>query len=896
MSKKVEKQIPVDIFQRLDTSEHGLSQKEAQRRLNEYGYNKLPEAKTDSLLVIFLRQFQGPLIYILLVASVIVFLMGESIDGAIILFVLIFNAVVGTFQEGRAQNTLSALKKFTETRATVLRDGKEYIIPDAEITVGDIIILQEGEKIPADAEIISAQNLKINESAITGESIPVYKNIILENSESKEGQDKNTKNQNIVFKGTFVVAGNGRAVITQTGINTVIGKIAEKISQIDSDIPLKTNIKNLSRLIVTTVIVISILLFTIGLATGKSAIEMFSTVVSLSVSIIPEGLPIVMTLVLASGVSRMSKRNALVKKLQAVEALGQASVIAVDKTGTLTKNEIVVQKIYTAGKIFEIDGIGYEPKGNFTLDGKIIEAVNHPELLNVGRITALCSSARVMFLEEKKEWRVSGDPTEAATLVLSQKIGFQREDLLHESPLLTELPFDYQLKYHAVLNKVNNKNFLSVIGASEIILGLSKKIKTEDKDRTLLKKDRIELEKIFSEMSAQGLRVVAIAEKQIHASALENKDVENLVFVGFIGMKDALRAEVADAMQKSISAGIKVVMITGDHKITAEAIAREAGIYHDGDTILTGEDIDSFNSATLALKVASTSVFARVTPDHKMRIVDAYQERGEIIAMTGDGVNDAPSLVSADLGVAMGKIGTEVAKEASDIVLLDDNFGSIVSAVEEGRRIYRTIKKVILYLFSTSLGEVFVITGALILAMPLPILPAQIIWLNLVTDGFLDVTLAMEPKEKGLLSSKFERPKKYLVDRLMLYRMILMAIPMAIGTLLLFSHYYEADIQKAWTMSLTLLAAFQWFNVWNCRSESDSIFKTNIFSNMYLFYATLLVVGLQFLAIYNSFMQKILRTVPLELKDWLIIIAIAFSIIIVEEIRKYFYRKKHLMI
>ena len=696
----------------------------------------------------------------------------------------------------------------------------------------------------------------------------------------------------MIFKGTHVLAGNGRAIVVATGIETVIGKISKEIAAIDTEIPLKTNIRYLSRLIIITVAGISALLFFLGIVSGKSVKEMFTTIVSLSVSIIPEGLPIVMTLILATGVWRMSKRNALVKKLQAVEALGQARVIAVDKTGTITKNEMVIQKVYLDGKFFEIGGIGYEPKGAIQLNGNVVDSVNHPELLFAGKIAAFCASAHVMFSEEEKVWRVAGDPTEAAMLVLAQKLGFYKDDLERESPLVGEIPFDYKLKYHATIHRFDGQKFLAVVGAPEVILNLSQ----------ISKEEKQKLESVFLSMSQEGLRIIALAETRDAPEILAPEEIKSLTFVGFFGMKDALRPEVAGAMQKAVSAGIRVVMITGDHKVTARAIAKEAGIYQDGDTILTGQDIDAFSDNELSEKLAGTSVFARVTPEHKLRIIKAYKARGEIVAMTGDGVNDAPSLVAADLGVAMGKIGTEVAKEASDIVLLDDNFGSIVSAVEEGRSIYKTIKKVILYLFSTSLGEALTITGALLLGYPLPLLPAQIIWLNFVTDGFLDVALAMEPKEEGLLRGNFERPKKYLVDKLMAQRMFIMAIPMMIGTLFLFQKYFSAgggsafggenDLAKAWTISLTTLAVFQWFNAWNCRHESKSIFQMNPFSNKFLVGATLIIISLQLLVIYNPLMQKILRTIELSFSEWAIIIPIAASIVLVEEIRKFFYRRK----
>jgi Ca2+-transporting ATPase len=875
-----------EVLRALRTSEHGLSADEAEKRLKEYGPNALPDARADSPFLIFFRQFQSPLIYVLLVASAAVFLMGEAVDGAIILAILVFNAIVGSVQEGRAQHTLLALKKFVETKAIVRREGKEIIIADIDIVPGDILMLEEGDKIAADARVLISQNLKVDEATLTGESEPVHKTGKEDHTDAKRAQEEH---RTMIFKGTHIVAGHGSAVVVATGGRTTIGAIAGQISSVESEMPLKSNIRHLSRLIIVTVLAMGALLYVIGVASGKTAVEMLLTVISLSVSVIPEGLPIVITLVLATGVWRMSKRNALVKKLQAVEALGQAQIIAVDKTGTITKNEMVIQKAYVDGTMFDIGGVGYEPIGDIFLEKNIVDAVNHPELLTMGKIGALNVAARVVYAEEQV-WRISGDPTEAAVLVFAQKLGFHKDDLIRESPVVGEIPFDYRIKYRATLHEVDGKGFLAVVGAPETILDLCEKVFREGKEHPLTSKERNELEAVLVDLSRQGLRIVALAKRGTTSEVLASDDVGRLTFVGFLGMKDALRSEVADALHKATLAGMRVVMITGDHKITAEAIAREAGIYHDGDGILTGQEIDELSPDELSERIGSVSVFARVTPEHKLRIVNAYKARGEIIAMTGDGVNDAPSLVAADLGVAMGKIGTEVAKEAADIVLLDDNFGSIVSAVEEGRGIYKTIKKVVLYLFSTSAGEVFTIAGALFLGLPLPILPAQIIWLNFVTDGFLDVALAMEPKESGLLSGSFKRPKKYIVDRLMVVRMATMALPMALGALYIFTRYLDFDPAKALTMSLTTLAIFQWFNAWNCRSEDQSIFKMNPFSNKYLIGATFMVITLQLVAVYVPFMQSFLHTVPLALSDWLLAIAIAASIIVVEEVRKFIAR------
>ncbi|MFA5745059.1 MAG: HAD-IC family P-type ATPase, partial [Candidatus Paceibacterota bacterium] len=506
--------------------------------------------------------------------------------------------------------------------------------------------------------------------------------------------------------------------------------------------------------------------------------------------------------------------------------------------------------------------------------------------------SAISANARVFYSEEEKRWRVAGDPTEAAIRVFGEKIGFKKDILINQTPIISEISFDYHLKYHAVVYGNTEKQSLIVSGAPETILALCTHIIRSGERYPLHGEDREELEKVFAEMSARGLRVVTLAVRDVFVGPLSPETIQELSFAVFFGMQDVLRPEVADAMARAQSAGIKVVMITGDHKLTARSIAKDAGIWREGDEILTGTMIDEMSDDELKVRVATTSVFARVTPEHKLRIINAYKRSGDIIAMTGDGVNDAPSLVAADLGVAMGQIGTEVAKEAADIVLLDDNFGSIVSAVEEGRSIYKTIKKAILYLFSTSLGEVLVITMSLMLGYPLPLLASQIIWLNFVTDGFLTAALAMEPKERGLLSGTFKRPNKYLVDGLMVRRMIFMALPMMIGTLLIFVKYVDVDIEKAWTVSLTVLAVFQWFNAWNCRSENESFFSMNFFSNAYLIMATGIVIFLQILAVYTPFLQRILHTTPLDLSEWMMIIGVASSIIWVEELRKFFYRRR----
>jgi len=894
-----------EIFEILKINERGLNKEEVNLRLKEYGLNKLPEAKVDNPAIIFLRQFQSPLIYILFAASLAIFYLKEFVDSLIILGVLFFNAVVGALQEGKAQNTLLALKNFIETNAEVLRDGKEIIIPDSKLVPGDIILLQEGEKIPADARIIVSNNLKIDQASLTGESIPIYKT-----SEKIHREDLAIIDQkNMVFKGTYIAAGNGQAVVVATGLDTAIGKISQEITLIDAEIPLKKDIRQLSRMIIIIVAVIGAILFFSGIFSGKSLIEMFKVVVAISVSIIPEGLPIVITLVLATGVWRMAKQNALVKKLQAVEALGQAKIIAIDKTGTITKNELAVQEVFINGKVFEIRGVGYEPKGEIYFENQLISSPDFEDLIFSGKIASFCANARVFYSEENKNYKVSGDPTEAALLVFSQKVGFQKEIIDAQHPLIKEIPFDYKNRYHATIRKVDDKNFLTVVGAPESVIPLckfTKKLRRPDIASgvgapTEASGENEELEPVLKKMLEQGLRVLAFAYNRRVSEEVNFEKMSKLSFGGFFGIKDSLRPEAKEAIRRAKDAGIGVIMITGDNKITAMALAKEAGIYTEGDGILTDKDLDALSEEELVKKLPEISVFARVTPEHKLKIIEAYKKRKEIIAMTGDGVNDAPSLVAADLGIGMGNIGTEVAKEASDIVLLDDNFETIVSAIEEGRSIYKTIKKVILYLFSTSLGEVLAISIALFSGYPLPLLAGQIIWLNFITDGFLDVALAMEPKEKGLLRKNWKRKGKYMVDLLMVQRMFVMALPMSIGAFFVFQKYLPAGVLtqagldfnsvKAMTMSLTVLAIFQWLNVWNCRSEDKSVFRMNIFSNKWLVGATFIVVSLQFLAVYNPIMQKILHTVSLDISDWLFALSVASSIIVIEEIRKLIYNK-----
>ncbi len=874
------------LFQKFNSGESGLSAQEAKIRLEQYGPNSLPEAKPPSALSIFFRQFKSPLIYILVCAAVVVFFMGKKIDSLVITAVFFLNAIIGAIQEGKAQNTLRALKTFTTTNATVLRDEREVIVPDSELVPGDIITLKEGDKVPADARLIHAQSLKVDEAALTGESEAVMKDAAA--SVRKEASTGDQKN--MVFKGTFITGGEAVALVVSTGVHTIIGAISVELKDIDSEVPLKANIRTLSRVIIIVVLSVCVSLFILGRLQGFDSSSMFSIAVAVAVASIPEGLPVVVTLVLATSVYRMSKRNALVKNLQAVEALGHADIIALDKTGTITLNQMMVAEVYTGGEYFEVRGNGYEPRGEIFKDGVQVEPLDNQGLVLTGKAAALTASAHYAYSEENKVWqRVSGDSTEVALAVYAKKIGFSKEALESEYKRVFEVPFDSDLKYHAAVFEEGGQNRLFAAGAPEVLVENAKYLWTEDGRIEIGEKEREMLHDEIDRMSSKGLRVLAVAENTDAPEAFDPANLPALTIISLVGIMDAIRQEARGAVERARQAGIRAVMITGDYVTTAKAIARSVGIYADGDEVLTGADLESMTEPEIISRIGKVTVFARVTPRHKMDIIRAYKKAGLTISMTGDGVNDALSLAAADLGVSMGKGGTEVAREASDIVLLDDNFGSIVSAIEEGRSIYRTIKKVILYLFSTSLGEVLAISGAVLAGWALPLTASQIIWLNFVTDGFLVVALAMEPKDRHLLSGAMTKGERRIVDGTMAVRLVLMGFTMMVGALFLFSRY-SFDLALASTMALSVLAVFQWFNVLNVRSAVKSVFTMSLRSNYYLLGALAVVITMQMLAVYTPLMQSILSTVPLLPRHWFEIVLVALSIIAVDEIYKLFRR------
>ncbi len=869
----------------------GLTKKEVQQRLKKYGPNTLPEKPVDPLWLIFLRQFRSPLIYILLAAAVILFFFGkEKTDAFILSGILIFNAIVGTFQEGRTRNILLELRRFFKTDCIVLRDGKKELIQDTDLVVGDIILLQQGERVPADARLISADNFRVDEAILTGESVPVLKDIT-----SIQTEESVAERKNMIFRGTYAVAGSAKAVVVATGRDTQVGKIGTVAEEIQTDMPIKKELDRLSYVILFFIIVLCLALLIIGLLTGRPTQELIITLTALFICVIPEGLPVVLTLVLVTGVYRMAKKNVLVKRMQAVEGLGRTQVILTDKTGTLTRNEMMVACVCAQGTVFTVTGQGYKSRGDITVLGEDTKESQKKvrDLKQLGIAASLLNGTEITFVPKTGLFDIKGDPTEAALGVFAQKLDCSREKLDQEYEKLYEIPFHPTLRYHVGFYKKDGKGIIFINGSPEEIMKRSQRGPFSDKDQKCLEK-----------MLQDGLRTVGFATGEFDLSKIPNStdnDVlcdfysgllkNNLQFLGLCGIEDAIRSEVRAIVQQARDAGIKIVMVTGDHRETALYVAKKVGIFENGDEALDGGQVKNMSDEELSKKLDRVTVFSRLAPDQKLRIVKLLQKQNKIVAMTGDGINDVPSLVAADLGIAMGSIGAEVTKNTADLVLLDDSFASIISAIEQGRHIFYLLKRVVLYFLSTNLAEVLIVLFAFIVNLPLPLTAAQILWLNFVTDGFLDVGLAMEPQEGGLVyQKKWISGKMRLVDNHILAIMFFMAVPMAIGSLVVFIHYYQQNLALARTMTLLTMAFFQWFNAWNCRSIEKSIFSIGWLQNKWLIAATILVLLLQFAIVYVPFFQFIFSTVPLNAYHWLVVVGVASTIILWDELRKFITR------
>ena len=870
----------------------GLSGGDAARKLDQCGPNALPESPRKPLSRVFMAQFLSPLIYILVVAAVIAFAMGHRGDALVILVVVFINAVIGAFQEGRAERSMEALQRLSSLRAQVIRDGEPVEIEARDLVPGDVMVLGAGDAVCADARLVVTAALETSEAALTGESLPVPKNAaVLDRAASLPDR------WNMVYSGTHVATGRGRAVVVATGLATEVGKIASLTSAAkEPKTPLEVRIDQFGRYLVAAALGLFASVVSIGLIRGLPFLDIFMVAISQMVSMVPEGLPVAMTIALAVGMQRMARRGVIVRRLSAVETLGSTSVICSDKTGTLTKNEMTVTRAWLpGGRVVDVSGAGYSPEGSLTLEGRVVDAAADEAVRALAEAVALCNDAQLVAPDARDpRWRPLGDPTEAALLAFAWKACLEVDALRRERSRHDEIPFDAAEKMMATQHEAG---CVLIKGAPERVLGLCASQWLGGASEPLDKAARTLIEAAAEGMARDALRVLAVAR----VDGAESFDAKGgfepfqgrARFLGLLGQMDPPRLEVAQAVAQCRAAGIRPVMVTGDHKATGLAIARQLGIAREGDIVLNGTELEQMPEQDLRISLDRISVFARVHPSQKLRIVEAFQSRGWTVAMTGDGVNDAPALAAADVGVAMGITGTEVAKSAAKIVISDDNFATIVHAVDEGRLVYNNLKKVILYLFATSMAEVIVLLCALFSGYPLPLAAVQILWINIVTEGTVTVNLIMEEREGNEMEGPPVPPGEPLLDRVLLKRVFLMTPVMAASTFGYFIWRLGTGVEFAQvqTETFTVLAVCQWFNVLNCRSATRSAFDRGLFRNRWLIGGLLLGNFLHFLVIYTESLSRIFHTVPIALSEVFLIGAVASSVLWAEEIRKLFARR-----
>jgi len=840
---------PEEVLSSLHSSRRtGLHDKEVTERRSKYGRNVIARKKKINPITIFLNQFKSFLIALLIVAAAISAAIGHYVDSTIIFIIVIMNAVIGFTQEFRAEKAVEALEKLAAPKARVIRNGKEIKIPAADLVPGDIIILEQGDKVPADARLLEAINLKLDESALTGESVPVSKDIILIRKKVVVSERKN-----IIFMNTVVTNGRATAIIIGTGMNTEVGKIAKLIEEAEiKQTPLQKKLAGVAR--------------TLGIAT--------IVITAITVAAVPEGLPAIVTITLALGLERMAKKQAIIRRLPAVETLGSCNIICTDKTGTLTKNEMTVRKLYANGHIIEVTGEGYAPKGTFQIKGKTFDPLKDKHSHMLLHIGALCNGANLY--EEKGKWKITGDPTEAALIVLAAKTGLTREILLKKHPNISELSFDSKRKRMSTIHKHEKETIAFVKGAPDILIEYCSHILKDGVVRKLTSADKKEILKADEDMAKDALRILAMAYKKVPEGTrkftVENIE-NNLIFVGLTGMIDPPRAEAKDAIKKAEKAGIKVSMVTGDHKTTAEAIAHELGLMTKESRIIEGAELSKMSDSELEKIVDKVSVYARVTPEHKIRIVNALQKKKYIVAMTGDGVNDAPALKQADIGVAMGIAGTDVAKEASDMILEDDNFDTIVDAIQEGRGVFENIKKSIAFLLSGNIAEIMIIFAAVLAGLPLPLLAVQILWINLVTDGLPALALSADPISPYVMEQKPRDRKESVFHGLRAY-LVEYPIILFLGAMMLFWWFLgNQDIAYAQTAVFTSVVVFEMFQAFSCHSLREPIIKVKPIVGKWLLIAAAIAIVLQIALVHVPLLQGIFHTTALSLKHWLMIFA-----------------------
>lgn len=881
-----------EVCEDLNTDAHkGLTAQEAARRLEEHGLNELAHKKGASILQMFLSQLKDYMVLILIAASVVSAIMSEVTDALVIIGIVIINAVLGVVQEYRAGKALEALKKMTAPNAKVIRGGEPLTVPARELVPGDLVVLETGDYVPADVRLVQSVNLKVEEAALTGESVPVEKH-----AEAELAGDVGLGDQiNAGFMSTLVTYGRGMGVVTETGMNTVIGKIAEMIQEEDNeDTPLQKKLAKMGKLLGTGCLVICAVVFGMGLLRGEHVLEMFMTAVSLAVAAIPEGLPAVVTIVLALGMQRMAKHNSIMKKLHAVETLGSTTVICSDKTGTLTQNQMTIVKMYVPGLEIDVEGDGYDPAGAMSANGAALDFANEPAVMRLLEIQALCNDARLEHIieDDADEWRIVGDPTEGAMIVAAAKAGILSDALQERMPRLQEIPFDSKRKLMTTFHREESGAHVAFTkGAPDILVercthimrrgGAVEPITGEDVAAILIEN---------TALASQAFRVLAMAFRpvaRIPGEPTPEKDEQGLVFAGLVGMIDPPRAEAIEAIKVCKSAGIRVVMITGDYRDTAAAIAMQLGIIDSSDQVLAGAELNRMDDAQMLEAAKHVNVYARVSPEHKVRIVQAVRDNGAIAAMTGDGVNDAPALKRADIGIAMGITGTDVTKESADMILTDDNFSSIVRAVEEGRVIYSNIRKFVFFLMSCNVGEILIIFISMLLNWEIPLLPIHLLWVNLLTDAFPALALGTEKREPGLMQEPPRSPDEPIINRGMLVNIAVQSIVMTAAVLGAFYYGWKAyGLEMGRTYALVTLIISELLRAYTCRSEKYSVFKIGVFSNRNMNLATIFSFALLAVILFIPALREVFSVSQLHLHDIDFMLAVGAMPLIFGELTK----------
>jgi Ca2+-transporting ATPase len=881
-----------EIYKKLKTDpQKGLRESEIKKRLKKHGANLLPQKSKTSIWSILFRQFASVLIVLLFVAAIVAAILGEIIDAVAILSIVILNAILGFIQEYKAEKSLEALQKLTVPLAKVLRGGAIQEVSSEEIVPGDILLLEQGDHVSADGRVVESSRLAINEAALTGESLPSQKNAdVIEKKEVPIGD-----RFNMVFMGTAVVSGKAKVLITETGKSAELGKIASYLqTQKKEKTPLQKRLKKLGHLLIYICLGIIAVIFTVGLLRGYALIDMVLIALSLAVAAVPEGLPAIVTVALAIGVRSMAKRQALIRRLSSVETLGCATVICSDKTGTLTQNKMIVRKVWAGNKEFEVTGEGYEPKGEFSLDGKEIHLDDHPELFMSLKIATLCNNA---YLEKKKKkHRIIGDPTEGALLVAAEKASLTKEDAEKKYPIIEELPFDSERKMMSVLRKWDTEEALFVKGAPDILIEKSKELYLDKKIETLSSQSKESLLSINEELANQGMRVIGVAyKKNRFNSPISYEDETDLIFVGLFAMRDPPRKEVKKSIDLCQSAGIHTVMVTGDHKVTATSIAKELNLMEEGSVAISGSELEEMDDKELNKKINQISVFARISAEHKLRLIKSLKKNDHVVAMTGDGVNDSLAVKEADIGISMGITGTDVTKEASDMVILDDNFASIQNAVKEGRGIYDNIQKFIGYLLSANFAEILIIFLAMLLSFKdlrgnafVILAPIQILWLNLITDGFPAMAMGVDPVDKNVMERPPRNPRESIIPLSYFIELIILSSFATIGTLIAAYFGMQNSPELAQTMAFTTLVILELVIAQVIRS----LYYAGLFSNYWFLLSIIGSFVIHLLILYIPPFQTVFKTVPLSINDWIIIGSITIAVALISSLFVYIIHKK----